>query len=228
MAIDENTKRKIIDLYSNQHKTIREITRITKKSSRDITAILKDRKQESSTQTCEVDDKHQGQNSIEEPLNVKATNLYSQGKSPLEVLKELKISETETTKYYMEYLRLRRLPGLSLTFEKLGSVRAICLFAKLSNIAVAEGLKVEELIDLLRFVKNNPLFCVEARIEEIKKMLLCLESELEEQKNMLFCYNEKIESAKQILKGWEKASKELREEVRRIYDEKLTLLNLVY
>ena len=45
MAIDENTKRKIIDLYSNQHKTIREITRITKKSSRDITAMLKEQKE---------------------------------------------------------------------------------------------------------------------------------------------------------------------------------------
>ena len=116
MAIDDNTKRKIIDLYSNQHKTIREITRKTKKSSRDITALLKDRKQESRTQTCEVDDKHQGQNSIEEPLNAKAYRLFAQGKSPLEVLKELRLSEIETTKYYMKYLKLVQLPGLSLTF----------------------------------------------------------------------------------------------------------------
>ena len=69
MAIDEETKGKIIDLYSAQHKTIREITRITKKSSRDITAILREQKQESREQKCEVDDKHQGQNSMEEPLN---------------------------------------------------------------------------------------------------------------------------------------------------------------
>jgi len=45
---------------------------------------------------------------------------------------------------------------------------------------------------------------------------------------MLFCYNEKIESAKQILKGWENASKELREEVRIIYDEKHAIQKLVY
>ena len=89
MAIDENTKRKIIDLYSNQHKTIREITKITKKSSRDITAILKEQKQESSTQACEVDDKHQGQNSIEEPLNAKAYRLFAQGKNPVDVPKRI-------------------------------------------------------------------------------------------------------------------------------------------
>jgi hypothetical protein len=76
--------------------------------------------------------------------------------------------------------------------------------------------------------KNNPLFHVEARIEEIKKMRLCLESELEEQKNMLFCYNEKIDSAKLILKGWNIACKEIREEVIRIYNEKQILENLVH
>ena len=72
-----------------------------------------------------------------------------------------------------------------------------------------DRLTVEEVIRLLRIVKNNPLWYVEARIEEVKKMLNCLEAELEEQKNTLFCYNEKIESAKQILIGWEKASKNL-------------------
>jgi hypothetical protein len=41
MAIDENTKDKIIDLSFTQHKTIREIARIVGKSSRDIIAVLK-------------------------------------------------------------------------------------------------------------------------------------------------------------------------------------------
>ena len=59
-------------------------------------------------------------------------------------------------------------------------------------------------------------------------MRLCLESELEEQKDMLFCYNEKIDSAKLILKGWNIACKEIREEVIRIYNEKQILENLVH
>jgi hypothetical protein len=227
MVIDEETRRTIIDLYSSQHKTIRQITKITRKSSRDITAILKERNRKSRTQAYEVDEKNQGLDSIEEPLNVKAYRLFSQGKSPLEVLKELRISETDATKYYMEYLRLSQLPGLSLTFKELGSVRAVSYFSKLSNIAAAEQLTVEEVIRLLRIVKNNPLFHVEARIEEIKKMRLCLESELEEQKNMLSCYNAKIDSAKLILKGWNIACKEIREEVIRFYNEKQRLENLV-
>ena len=228
MVIDEETRRTIIDLYASQHRTIRQITKITRKSSRDITAILKERNRISRTQAYDIDEKNQGLDSIEEPLNVKAYRLFSQGKSSVEVLKELRLSETDTTKYYMEYLRLSQLPGLSLTFKELGSVRAVSYFSKLSNIAAAEQLTVEEVIRLLRIVKNNPLYHVETRIEEIKKMRLCLESELEEQKDMLFCYNEKIDSAKLILKGWNIACKEIREEVIRIYNEKQILENLVH
>ena len=41
MVIDQETKRRIMDLYFNEHKSIREIARITKKSSRDITPVLR-------------------------------------------------------------------------------------------------------------------------------------------------------------------------------------------
>jgi hypothetical protein len=161
-------------LYSNQHKTIRQITKITRKSSRDIAAILKERNGKSRTQAYQVDEKNQGLDSIEEPMNAKAYHLFSQGKNA-EVIKELRLSETDATKYYMEYLRLSQVPGLSLTFKELGSVRTVSYFSKLSNIAAAVQLTMEEVIRLLKIVKNNPLFCVEARIEEIKKMRLCLE-----------------------------------------------------
>jgi hypothetical protein len=41
MPIDENIKSNIRDLYFDQHKTIRELAKITRKSSRDIIAELK-------------------------------------------------------------------------------------------------------------------------------------------------------------------------------------------
>ena len=71
MAIDEETRSTIIDLYSSQHKTIRQITKITRKSSRDITAILKEQKKESRKQKCEVDEKNQGLDSILASLGMK-------------------------------------------------------------------------------------------------------------------------------------------------------------
>ena len=44
MAIDEETKRRIIDLVG-QHKTIRQIAKIVNKSSRDVVAVMKQYKQ---------------------------------------------------------------------------------------------------------------------------------------------------------------------------------------
>jgi hypothetical protein len=61
MPIDEETKRKIIDLYFKKCLPIREIAKSTKKSSRDITTILKEQKKESTEQKCEVDEKNRGQ-----------------------------------------------------------------------------------------------------------------------------------------------------------------------
>lgn len=239
MPVDEETRRKIVKLYLNEHKTIRDISKLSKKSSRDIIAVLRNTahegKEEVNDKTCGNDarDLDQGNGDTAQecnhfPLNTKGYILFSEGKSLLEVALKLKLSEEDAAKYYMEYLRLVRLLGLSLTFKELGSARGVSYFSKLSNIATAEQLTVEEVIHLLWIVKNNPLWYVEARIEEVKRMLFFLESELEERKDELFHYNEKIEQAKLILNGWEKARKELREEVRRIYDEKQTIQNLVY
>jgi hypothetical protein len=68
--------------------------------------------------------KKSSQNSVKEHSNANAYRLYAQGKDPAEVLGQLRLSEIETTKYYMECLRLMQLPGLSLTFKELGSTRA--------------------------------------------------------------------------------------------------------
>jgi hypothetical protein len=44
LVVDQATKRRVIDLSSNEHHTIRDIAKNTKKSSRDIIAMEKQRK----------------------------------------------------------------------------------------------------------------------------------------------------------------------------------------
>jgi len=46
MPIDQETKRKIIDAYFDQRKTIRNVSKTVGKSSRDVTAVVKKHKQE--------------------------------------------------------------------------------------------------------------------------------------------------------------------------------------
>ena len=42
MPVDEETRRKIVELYLIEHKTIRDISKLSKKSSRDIVAGFKE------------------------------------------------------------------------------------------------------------------------------------------------------------------------------------------
>jgi hypothetical protein len=59
MAIDEETKRRIIDLYFNQRETIRAISAIVKKSSRDIEPVVMEHKQNiQSFQPCIHENSH--------------------------------------------------------------------------------------------------------------------------------------------------------------------------
>ena len=87
--IDEDTKRKIIDLRYQHKKKIREIVEILGKSSRDVTAVLKknEMKQAQTTKDKKEYEVDKGvQNSHDDPLpNVKAYMLFDEGKSPLEV-----------------------------------------------------------------------------------------------------------------------------------------------
>ncbi|CAN5469302.1 hypothetical protein BH18THE2_BH18THE2_13670 [soil metagenome] len=46
MPIDQETKRKIIDAYFDQRKTIRDVSKTVGKSSRDVIAVVKKHKQE--------------------------------------------------------------------------------------------------------------------------------------------------------------------------------------
>lgn len=176
MAIHQATKNKIVDLYFKKHIPIREIAKITKKSSRDIILVLKtlelqekeadwmidndntkepERKQE----TLDKDDKDLA------PYT-KAYKLFSEGKRPKQVALILKIPEAEVTKYYIEYLRLTQLPDLPLIFKDLG-VKGICVFMILTQKALAENLRTDEVLNLLKLA-NDKLPKLEDRIEKMQ------------------------------------------------------------
>jgi hypothetical protein len=114
------------------------------------------------------------------------------------------------------------------TLKILGNVKAINYFLKLSNLALAEGLTTEEVVQLLNIVRYDPLSSVEKRMEEVKRMLLCLETELDEKEDLLNHHNKKAASAISNLKVWKRACKEEFDEFMRIHNEKQSLTKWVY
>src|SRR5829696_902517 len=109
MAISEERKRHVIDLYYKQGKTMREIAKIERMSIRDISAILKE--EEARRQKY----KHQQER---QEISSKAYELFSQRKTPLQVAIALNIRQSEATKYYREYWKLRGLQMLDRLYIK--------------------------------------------------------------------------------------------------------------
>ena len=132
--ISEDRKNRVIDLYFNQHKTYAEIAQTEKISPRDIHAIIKEelaRRQKYRYQ------QQQGE------VSSKAYKLFSEKKSPVEVAIILNLRETEVTKLYRGYWKLKGLDKLNIihkeTNGKLGP------FLKLYKLLIKQrGMSIEK------------------------------------------------------------------------------------
>jgi predicted HTH domain antitoxin len=109
VQISEERKKRVIDLYFNQHKTYAEIAQIERISPRDIHAIIKEE------QTRRQQYRHQKQR---QELSSRAYELFSESKTPLEVAIALNLRESEATKYYREYWKLKQLHNLNMVYEE--------------------------------------------------------------------------------------------------------------
>lgn len=117
MPVDQESKRRIIALYFNEHITIREIAKITRKSSRDIIAVLK-----MSDDKVKAEENKHGKNIPAPkkergdtdyiPPNIKAYKLLSEGKSLVDVTIELKLTAPQAQQFNTEYWKLMQLKQL--------------------------------------------------------------------------------------------------------------------
>src|SRR5215204_7305775 len=117
-------ERLVLDLYYNQGKTYREISKEARISPRDIRVILNKAIEE---KTKEEEGINQQDNKCAEKnqqdqhlsLSAQAYKLFSEGKTPLEVAVELNLAESEATKFYREYWKLKNLHNLYMVYEEL-------------------------------------------------------------------------------------------------------------
>ncbi len=99
MQITKERKKRIIDLYFNQHKTYAEIAQIEHISPRDIHAIIK----EELARRQKYKDQQQ---------SAEAYKLFSEGKTTVQVAIILNLPASKISKLYIEYWKLRRLDKL--------------------------------------------------------------------------------------------------------------------
>jgi DNA-binding CsgD family transcriptional regulator len=109
LQITKDRKKRVIDLYFNQHKTYAEIAEIEKMSPRDIHTIIKE-EEEARRQNY----KHQQK---QEELSSKAYELFSKGKTYVQVAIALNLTEPKVSKMYRGYWNLRRLDKLIIIYK---------------------------------------------------------------------------------------------------------------
>ncbi len=197
MAITEEKKKWVTDLYYNQGKTTREIAEIERMSIRDISAILKE--EESSRA------KHKYQE-----VSSKAYKLFSEKKSPVEVAIALNLREPEVTKLYREYWRLQGLHKVNLIYEEIGEDN-IDGFVEFYNRAKEKGMGSMHMVKAVT-IANEDLPYLEEKCELLEIRINDLESKITPMNNKLHNLKYEIASTKELLKCYTSSCERKRQE----------------
>ena len=140
MSRDEK-ERRIIDLYYNQGKTTREIIKELRVSPNYVSAILK--KEEEKNNNNIVTNKQQQPSS---PLAIRAYELFSNGKNPLQVAIALSIRQSEADKYNREYWKLKGSDKLN-TIHKETNGNTWPLWKLYKQLIKKKGMSIEQVVN---------------------------------------------------------------------------------
>src|SRR5215207_3601593 len=169
MILTKQEKEKLVLELYNQGKTIRAIAIEARMSFRDIGNILKkaskekeERERQAKAQYNNTDN---GNGKTERSLSTQAYELFSQGKTPVEVAIELNLSESQVTRYYIEYWKLKGLYKLNLVYEEIKD--GITHFLKLYGLSKSAGMSTDHVVNLLG-IANNDLPALEYRYEKLQ------------------------------------------------------------
>jgi transposase len=222
MSRDEK-ERCVIDLYS-QGKTYRQIAEEVRISPNDIHTILKKKEEEKNNNA--VTNKQQQPSSS---LATKAYELLSQGKTLLQVAITLNIKQSEVTKYYKEYCKLKRLHKLYCAYTDLGD-EGIGDFLKLHKLSKKEGISRKQVVKLLQLAdETNPSGL--SQLEKRRKWLIDeiheLDMQIERSKNYLYRLNDEIASAKALLNSYRVLCEQKRQETEDLNNEISRLETLI-
>ena len=184
MLITDERKKRVIDLYFNEHKTYAEIAEIEHISPRDIHTIIKEE------QARRQKYQHQQQ---EQELSSKAYKLFSEGKRPVQVAITLNLGEPEVTKLYREYWKLKRLHKLNSIYEEIGDdIRHII---EIYRRAKKEGQGIEHIVKLLQLANEDNASGI-LQLERRRKWMIDeihdLDTQIESSQSYLYRLNNEI------------------------------------
>jgi hypothetical protein len=226
----QERERLVLDLYYNQGKTYREISKEARISPRYIGVILNKAVEQKMIEGLKEQDninskknQNQEQNS-DLSLSAKAYKLFSERKTPLEVAIALNLGESEATKFYKEYWKLKRLHNLTLIYEE--TKGDIAPFLRLYKLSKAAGMNVQQVVNLLKIANNN-LLDIQCRYERLKREVNTLEINKQQSHRTMAYFNNQIETQRKALTSYRVSSIRERRQIENLNNEKARLDALV-
>jgi hypothetical protein len=219
----QERERHVLDLY-NQGKTIREIAKEVRMSFRDIGAIL-NKTVEEKTEGIKQNNNNGGEKNQEHlSLSSQAYKPFSEGKTPLQVAIKLNLRESEATKFYKEYWKLKQLYNLNMIYEELkGDIEP---FLKLYKLAKRKGMGVKQVVDILATASND-LPAIEKRFNRLRNDISMLQFQKRIDERNLSQLNNQVASTTKLLTSYRISSIRERREIENLYNEKVRITNLV-
>jgi hypothetical protein len=215
LTISEERKKRVIDLYYNQGKTMREIAKIERMSIRDISAIIKEE------EARRLQYKHQQH---QEDLSAQAYKLFSDRKTPLEVAITLNLRESEATKFYREYWKLNQQHNLNMVYEETkGDIEP---FIKLYRLSKSKGVGVKQVVDVLA-IANNDLSAIEERFKRLRNDVGMRQFQKHTLERNLYQLNNQIASTTKLLNSIRISCIRERREIGNLQNEKARLEDTV-
>jgi hypothetical protein len=163
MMTRQEKEKLVVDLY-NQGKTVRDIAKDLRMSFRDIGSILKKASGE----------KEEKQDERSLFPSTQAYFLFSKSKTPLQVAVALNLNESETVKFYQEYLNLKQMDELKMVYDEIGD--NIVHFLKLYRLSKDAHMDPEHVVNLLQ-ISNEYLPLLEHRHKRLTKEMDSMELE---------------------------------------------------
>jgi hypothetical protein len=223
-------ERLILDLY-NHGKTYREISKQARISPRDIGIILNKiiEQKEGEEGVKQQDDNNAEENKQQEQQShlsqsAQAYKLFSDRKTPLEVAIALNLRESEATKFYKEYWKLKQLHNIYMVYEELKG--DITPFLKLYKLAKAKGTSVKQVVNILA-IANNDLPAIEERIKRLRNEISALQFQKCIDERNLYLLNDQIATTTKHLISYRVSCRRERREIGKLCNEKAGITNLV-
>jgi cytidylate kinase len=198
----------VIELFK-QGKTTREIAQRTHMSFRDIGVITNKVKAEVERESRQT--KEEIDNIGSKSKESRAFKLFSEGKTPIEVVIALDLPADEVRAIYREFWELKRMYKLVQIYEE--TKYDLHTYLRLHKIVKDLGMGEQEIINVLELANHNQLQYLQWKVEYLRNDIDMLEIQKTKSTNHILILNRRIDEYRETLGMYGSSLAQKREEM---------------